>query len=97
MIVLGTDPVCVSRVHISFSSNTLTVFLALSFIQVFGFYRPGLRDWGPVDGTQTGTFDLSFYYYYQNSKKKQTYLPVSAVIPPPDGWIQHSVPHGKLL
>ena len=57
----------------------------------------GLRDWGPVDGTQTGTFDLSFYYYYQNSKKKQTYLPVSAVIPPPDGWIQHSVPHGKLL
>ena len=24
-------------------------------------------------------------------------LPVSAVIPPPDSWIQHSVPHSKLL
>ena len=70
VIVLGTVPVCVSRVHIFFSSNTLTAFLTLSFIQVFGFYRPGLRDWGPVDRTQTSTFDLSFYYYYQNSKKK---------------------------
>ena len=53
---------------------------------------------GKLVAYKTGTFDLSFFYYYQNSKKKkQTYLPVSAVIPPPDGWIQHSVPHGKLL
>ena len=31
------------------------------------------------------------------SKKNRLLLPVSAVNPPPDGWIQHSVPHGKLL
>ena len=41
-----------------------------------------------------GMGDLSII---SKSKKNWLLLPVSAVIPPPDGWIQHSVPHGKLL
>ena len=62
--------------YTSISYNTLAVF-ALSFhsLGFLAFYRPGLRDWGPVNGTQTGIFYLSFFYlYYQNSKKKTYFL-----------------------
>ena len=36
--------------------------LDLSLIQVrfLALYSPGLRDWGTVNGTQTGIFKLSF-------------------------------------
>ena len=67
-----STPSCVLWLHIHLLSNTLTVFLTLSVIHsgFFVFYRPGLQDWGPVHGTRTGIFCLSFYYYYQNSKAK---------------------------
>ena len=40
---------------LSYNQNIWTV-LALSFVlfRFLAFYRPGLRDWGNVNGTQTG-------------------------------------------
>ena len=72
MIALGAFPRLVCLGYTSFSCQTPGQFLALSVIHssFLAFYRPGLRDWGPVNGTQTGIFYLSFFYYYQNSKKK---------------------------
>ena len=42
-------------------------------------------------------FKYSFFYLLIQIQEKFTILPVSAVTPLPDGWIQHSVSHGKLL
>ena len=47
-----------------------------------------LRDRGTVNGTQTGIPGTILYILIQKKKKKKkkiTYLPVSAVIPPPGG------------
>ena len=43
-------------------SKHLESFLALSLIQFrfLALYRPGLRDWGTVNGTQTGISKHSF-------------------------------------
>ena len=44
---------------LSYNQNILTV-LALSFIlfRFLALYRPCLRDWGTVYGTQTGIFNI---------------------------------------
>ena len=53
----------------------------------------------PLDRVLTLIYllNLQFYLFINSIQEKFTILPVSAVIPPLDGWIQHSVPHGKLL
>ena len=51
---------------------------------------------GTVSGTQTGNFNIDIYLI-QIQEKLTKIPPVSDVIPPPSGWIQHSVPHGNLL
>ena len=40
---------------------------------------------------------LTYIYLIQIQEKLTEIPPVSGVIPPPSGWIQHSVPQGKLL
>ena len=55
-------------------------------------YFPGL--WGT--GISDAIFQI-FILFINSVQEKYTILPVSAVIPPSDNWIQHSVPHGKLL
>ena len=46
---------------LSYNQNISTV-LALSFIlfRFLALYRPGLQDWGTVNGTQTGISKHSF-------------------------------------
>ena len=53
--LVGCTPPCVLG-YTSISYQTPRQFLALSIIPsgFLAFYRPGLRDWGPVNGTQTG-------------------------------------------
>ena len=89
---------------LSYTENISTVLALSSILFMFlALYRPGLRDWGTVNETQTGISNIHSNILLQNlrkidiSKKKMTYLPVSAIISPLRGWIQHSVPLSKLV
>ena len=68
---MGPGGPCTSKVSTaalpSYSQNILTV-LALSFIlfRSLALYRPGLQDWGTVNGTQTG---ISKHSITSKSKK----------------------------
>ena len=58
------------RLHFSPPIKTSRQFFALSFIQFrfLAFYRASLRNWGTVNGTQTGiskTFILIYYFKIQ--------------------------------
>ena len=65
--------------------NIWTVLaLSLFYLGFLARYRPNLRDRGTVKGTQTGIFGTILYILIQ-ILEKMTYLPVSAVIPPPGG------------
>ena len=67
-------------------------------ILVFGFLQPQFPNRGTVSGNQTGNLENTLVYILvQNPRKIDKILPVSAVTPPSSGWIQHSVPHCKLL
>ena len=55
------------------------------FLGFLARYRPDLQDRGTVKGTQTGISGTILYILIQILEKKMTYLPVSAVIPPPGG------------
>ena len=61
-------------------------------------YRSDFQNWGAVSGTQTVFFSkYSFDLFIKSNKNTLSILQISAVIPPPHGWVEHSVPHGKLL
>ena len=79
--------------------DILTV--SVLFFDKFWFlasYRPSFRNRGTVSGTQTGNLENTLaYILVQNPRKIDKILPVSPVMPTPSSWIQHSVPHGKLL
>ena len=55
---------------LSYYQNILTV-LALSFIlfRFLALYRPGLWDWGSVNGTQTGISNIHSNLLLQNLRK----------------------------
>ena len=55
---------------LSYNENILTV-LALSSIlfRFLALYRPGLRDWGTVNGTQTGISNIHSNLLLQNPRK----------------------------
>ena len=60
--------------------------LSLILLRFLACCRPDLQDRGTVKGTQTGISGTILDILIQNlRKKKKTYLPVSAVIPPPGG------------
>ena len=59
-------------------------------------YRSDCQNWGSVSGTLT-VFFSNIHLFINSIQEKFTNIRVSAVIPSLDGWIQHSVPHGKLL
>ena len=70
----------------------------VSLMLFLASYRLSFRNRGTVSRTQTGNLENTLVYILaQNPRKIDKILPVSAVTPPPSGWIQHSVPHGKLL
>ena len=51
-------------------SNIQTVFsTVIHSIQVFDFYRSGLRNWGTVNGTQTGISIIHSNLLRQNLRK----------------------------
>ena len=87
--------------HLSLQNpDILTVSLLFyDKILIFGVLQAQFPNRGTVSGTQTGNLEKCWYIYIlvQNPRKIDKILPVSAVTPPPSGWIQHSVPHGKLL
>ena len=84
---LGPLDLEVSTAALPSYNQTSRQFLALSHLLRFlARYRPGFRDRGTVNGTQTGISGTILYFSFKILKKKKiTYLPVSAVIPPPGG------------
>ena len=55
---------------LSYNQNILTVFSTVFHsIQVLALYRPGLRDWGTVNGTQTGISNIHSNLLFQNLRK----------------------------
>ena len=68
----------------SYNQTSRQFYHCLSLLLRFlACYRPDLRDRGTVNGTQTGISGTILYILIQILEKKMTYLPVSAVIPPP--------------
>ena len=45
---------------LSYNQNIETVFSTVIQFRFLALYRPGLRDWGTVNGTQTGISKHSF-------------------------------------
>ena len=96
---LGALPASVSMAVLNPSIKTSRQYRYCHSL-IFWFlasYRSDFQNWGSVSGTQTGFSNIQSIYSLIQIQEKFTILPVSAVIPPTNIWIQHSVPHGKLL
>ena len=51
---------------LSYNQNILTVSALSSILFKFlALYRPGLRNWGTVNGTQTGISNIHSIYYFK--------------------------------
>ena len=74
--------------------NHIIVLLIFWF---FGFLQVRFSELGLCKWDSDWFFKYSLYLFINSNPRKIQYYSTLSLILPPDGWIQHLVPHGKLL